>query len=166
MLDLYNLLDHNNQTKYTHMVQNIYKARKECNYNTQSAQQILISLVINSCTDSDMIKYLADHTDKIAEMEELNVFENFVKLQDSKFTSSNAYPNYTGLGTKAAIKIGKIGTQGGNKKQRSGLKLDENGEPPKWMLKTGTGRKYKIVLHKNVLSNRWVTEWPHKSTGK
>ena len=66
-LDLYSLLDHNNQTKYIHMIQNIIKASRECNYNRQTAQQILISL---------MIKYLADHTDEMTEMEELNFFEN------------------------------------------------------------------------------------------
>ena len=40
-LDLYNLLDHNNQIKYTHMIQTLIKASRECNYNQQMAQQIL-----------------------------------------------------------------------------------------------------------------------------
>ena len=61
--------------------------------------------MVNSCTDSDMIKHLVDHTEEIANMDELHNFENFVKAQDAKFASSNAYPNYTGLGTKAAVKI-------------------------------------------------------------
>ena len=37
-LDFYNLLNHNNQTKYIHMIQNTVKASRECNYSRQSAQ--------------------------------------------------------------------------------------------------------------------------------
>ena len=110
-LDLFSLIDHNNQTKYMYMIQTLFKASRECSYDEQSAQQILISLAVNGCTDSDMIKYLANNTEQIVTMEALNKFENFVKSQDAKFTSSNAYPNYMGLGTKTAdVKIGKFGT--------------------------------------------------------
>ena len=38
--------------------------------------------MVNSCIDSDMVKHLADHTETIANMDELHTFENFVKLQD------------------------------------------------------------------------------------
>ena len=135
-LDLFNLLDHNNQTKYVYMIQNTLKASRECNYSMQSAQQILISLMINSCTDSDMIKFLTDNAEEIATMEYLHDFKNLIKMHDVKFTGSPAYLNYTVLGTKAVVKIGKVGTSGGNKRQGGGLKLDENEEPPKLMLKT------------------------------
>ena len=140
-LNIQNLLDHNNQIKYTHMIQHLIKASRECNYNQQTAQQILISLMVISCTDSDMVKHFADHTEQIANMDELHIFKNFVKEQDAKFASSYAYPNYTGLGTKSAVKINKLGVktpQGARKKKTGGgLKLDENGDPPKWMLKKG-----------------------------
>ena len=120
---MYNLLDHNNQMKYTHMIQTLIMASRECNYNQQTTQQILISLMVSSCTDSDMIKHLANHTEEIANIEELHNFENFVKAQDAKFASSNAYPNFTGLGTKAVVKINKLGVnspQGGIKKSLEG----------------------------------------------
>ena len=80
-LDLFSLINHNNQTKYTHMIQTLFKASQECSYDEQSAQQILISLAVNGCTDCNMIKYLADNTEQIATMEALNEFKNFVKVR-------------------------------------------------------------------------------------
>ena len=56
--------------------------------------------MINSCTDKNMIKFLANNAEDIATLEYLHNFENLIKMQDVKFTASPAYLNYTGLGTK------------------------------------------------------------------
>ena len=76
-----------------------------------------------------MIKYLAENTDYITDIEHLNVFENLSKVQDCKFTASPAYPLYTSLGSKPAMKVAKVGTTGNKSTFKGGMKLDEEGNP-------------------------------------
>ena len=74
------------------MCQYIIKASCECQYIQQSAEQILISMMVNSCNEENMIKYLADNAETVAQIKHLHEFDNLIKTQDCKFTASSVYP--------------------------------------------------------------------------
>ena len=103
------------------MCADITKTAIECKFSLLTAEKILISLMVSNCTCKDMIKFLAENQDKIAEIATLAEFIKLIENQDDVFLCSPAYPSYTGYGEKKpnplninAVKSGGQGGQGVN----------------------------------------------------
>ena len=66
------------------MVQNSVKSAKECDYGKQSAERILINMMVNECSCETMNKFLSENSEQIALIEDLTEFENLIRKQHKK----------------------------------------------------------------------------------
>ena len=82
--ELYNMISHNISITYIDMVQNSVKSAKECDYEKQSAQRILINMMVNECSCEETNKFLSDNSEQIALIEDLSEFENLIRKQHKK----------------------------------------------------------------------------------
>ena len=177
-LGLYNLIDHNNEIKFPDMVAKVRREMVACNYEGQTPIQILIALLISSCTEVNLIKYMADNTNTLSEMTVLEDFETALKTEQDRLEMSPAYPNYTGLGAKPPTKgyanINKVETKSkGKVNLPPSMKVDSEGKPPQWMMdkpcfKCGANGHTLHTCTVNVSKcgidgcNKWHTATAHK----
>ena len=138
-LQIYDLIEHSNDIKYTDMIQKIRRESLACNYNDQSPTQILIGQIVASCTEPNLIKFMADNSNAISIITVFEEFENLIISENEKLESSLAYPGYTGLGakskTKAHFNINAVQKTDRNSKLPKAFKLGQDGKPPPWMTK-------------------------------
>ena len=123
--EVHTMVNHTSDIVFADLVQDITRAAKECDFTNQSGMSILMGMIINSCQNVEMNKWISDNLLELTNMTSTEEFNQSIRNAHNDMLLNKGLPSYDGKGVGSSkSNINNMTSDGKkNEKQEAWLKL-------------------------------------------
>ena len=94
--EVHSLVQHTSDVAFADLVQRVNRAAKECNFTNQSGTSTLTGMLISSCNNVEMNKWISDNIMELTNMPSSDEFKQAVMNSHNDMILNKGLPLYNG----------------------------------------------------------------------